>query len=334
MWRKHNQRFDVASALSQGRRDYQEDALVTDFPVGEDIGVVVLADGMGGHAAGDVASKIVVTEVYAMLKRQSETFLTNAKSIPARMTSAAAKANASVRDHVKAQPERAGMGATLVSLVMRGEELYWTSIGDSPLYLMRGGQLQQLNEDHSMAPQIDMMVEAGLLDAAAAKDHPDRNCLTSAILGETVARVDCPDTPFFMEAGDIIVVSSDGLQFLEEPEIERLIHRNRRRTAAEIAGILLQALEALREPDQDNISFSVIKVNHVDALRLDPVMAMPAERSRSMTKFADMSKLTGYAQGIFGSGKKEAAAQPVFTSNRNAASLGMSNGGAPTQSGP
>ncbi len=333
MWRKHNQRFDVASALSQGRRDYQEDALVTDFPVGEDTGVVVLADGMGGHAAGDVASKIVVTEVYGHLKRDSESFLSHADCIPERLTSAAAQANASVRAHVRAQPERAGMGATLVSLVMRGDELYWTSIGDSPLYLLRDGKLQQLNEDHSMAPQIDMLVEAGMLDRAAAKTHPDRNCLTSAILGETVARVDCPEKPFYLEAGDIIVVSSDGLQFLEEAKIEGLVQKNRRRPSAEIAGILLQALEALSEPDQDNISFSVIKVNHVEALRADPVMAMPVERSRSVTKFADVSKLTGYAQGLFGSGKKESTAQPVFVSTRSSSELGTRHGGAPTQSG-
>ncbi|MEM1429682.1 MAG: protein phosphatase 2C domain-containing protein [Pseudomonadota bacterium] len=319
MRRKLSPRFDVASALSQGRRDYQEDALVTDFPVGEDIGLVVLADGMGGHAAGDVASKIVVTEVYGMLKRQSTTFLSEAGSIPARLTSAAAKANASVRDHVKAQPERAGMGATLVSLVLRGAQMYWTSIGDSPLYLMRKGKLLQLNEDHSMAPQIDMMVKAGMLDAEAGRTHPDRNCLTSAILGDTVSRVDCPDDPFGLETGDIVVVSSDGLQFLEESDIQRLIHKNRRRTASEIAAVLLTALEGLSEPDQDNISFSVIKVNHTDDIRTDPIMAMPRERSRSTTRLLDGSKLADYASGLFGSGKKEASSMPVFMSNRGPA---------------
>ena len=74
MWRSPEPRFDVASAICQGGRDYQEDAIVTDFPFGMDSGVVVLADGMGGHAAGDVASKIVVTEVYSELKFQSANF--------------------------------------------------------------------------------------------------------------------------------------------------------------------------------------------------------------------------------------------------------------------
>ena len=73
MWRSPEPRFDVASAICQGR-DYQEDAIVTDFPFGSDSGVVVLADGMGGHAAGDVASKIVVTEVFSELKFESANF--------------------------------------------------------------------------------------------------------------------------------------------------------------------------------------------------------------------------------------------------------------------
>ena len=68
MWRSREPRYDVASGISQGARDYQEDAITSDFPVGAEAGFVVLADGMGGHAAGDVASKIVLTEVYSELK--------------------------------------------------------------------------------------------------------------------------------------------------------------------------------------------------------------------------------------------------------------------------
>ena len=75
-------RYDVASVLNRGHRDYQEDAIVTDFPFGMDSGVAVLADGMGGHEAGDVASKIVVTEVYSELKFRSASFAESEKHIP------------------------------------------------------------------------------------------------------------------------------------------------------------------------------------------------------------------------------------------------------------
>ena len=263
IWRSPEPRYDVASAVAQGGRPYQEDATVTDFPFGMDSGIAVLADGMGGHAAGDVASKIVVTEVYAALKFRSAEFMSDEASIPVHMAEAAARANDVVRKHVKGNPQTKGMGATLVGVVAVENRVYWTSIGDSPLYVLRGGKLRQLNEDHSLAPQIDMMAEQGLISADAAKDHPDRNCLTSVVMGSKVARIDCPEAPFEMRMGDVLVVSSDGLQYLEEPRIAKLLQKHRKRRSSEIAGYLLKALEELADPDQDNISLSVIKLNHM-----------------------------------------------------------------------
>lgn len=275
MWRSPEPRFDVASAICQGGRDYQEDAIVTDFPFGADSGVVVLADGMGGHAAGDVASKIVVTEVFSELKFESANFGDFESEVPRFLTEAASNANSYVRDHVKSHPETRGMGATLVSVVLIENRMYWMSIGDSPLYHYRAGKMKQLNEDHSMAPQIDFMVKQGLLDEEAGRNHPDRNCLTSVILGDRVAKSDCPKSPFELQVGDIVVVSSDGLQYLEDPKIQKILHRYRRKKAAEIAGYLLEAIETLADPDQDNCTFSVIKLNHnkpvIRAIRAKPI---------------------------------------------------------------
>lgn len=263
MWRSPEPRFDVASAISQGGRDYQEDAIITDFPFGADSGLVVLADGMGGHAAGDVASKIVVTEVFSELKFQSANFSDYETEIPRYMEEAAAHANTCVRDFVKENPDAFGMGATLVSLVLVENRMFWMSIGDSPLYHFRNGTLTQLNEDHSMAPQIDFMVKSGLMDPEAGRNHPDRNCLTSVLLGEPVAKKDCPKKPFELKLGDIVIVSSDGLQYLDEPRIQKILNRHRRKRSAEIAGYLLEAIDDLADPEQDNVSFSVVKLNHV-----------------------------------------------------------------------
>ncbi len=301
MWRSPEPRFDVASAICQGGRDYQEDAIVTDFPFGSDSGVVVLADGMGGHAAGDVASKIVVTEVFSELKFESANFSDFEAEIPDYLTRAAVNANEVVREHVTAHPETRGMGATLVSCVLIENRMYWMSIGDSPLYHYRGGRLQQLNEDHSMAPQIDFMVKSGLLDPEAGKNHPDRNCLTSVILGDRVAKSDCPRTPFELQVGDIVVVSSDGLQYLEDDKIQRILHRYRRKKAAEIAGYLLEAIEALADPDQDNCTFSVIKLNHnkpvIRAIRAKPVGHIDRDTS-TVTRVVELEDLDKVAAKV------------------------------------
>jgi PPM family protein phosphatase len=195
IWRSREPRYDVASGISQGAREYQEDAITADFPVGAEAGFVVLADGMGGHAAGDVASKIVLTEVYSELKfhfANVDSFEARAPEILRDVADSRTKRCATTR---AVHPETEGMGATLVVPALVENRLWWLSIGDSPLFLFRNGKLSQLNEDHSMAPQIDLMVQAGLLDAESAANHPDRNCLVSVLMGAKVAKIDCPATP-------------------------------------------------------------------------------------------------------------------------------------------
>lgn len=261
IWRSREPRYDVASGISQGARSYQEDAITADFPVGAEAGFVVLADGMGGHAAGDVASKIVLTEVYSELKfhfADVEAFESRAPEI---LRGVVDLANETLRHHSRTHPETEGMGATLVVPALLENRLWWISVGDSPLFLFRNGKLVQLNEDHSMAPQIDMMVQAGLLDAETAATHPDRNCLVSVLMGAKIARIDCPAKPFELMAGDIVVCSSDGLQYLTNAQIEKLLARYRKARSTEIAERLLEELGRLGDPDQDNISFTVIKVN-------------------------------------------------------------------------
>ena len=253
-------RYDVASVLNRGCRDYQEDAIATDFPMGADFGYAVLSDGMGGHAAGDVASKIVVTEVFSELKFQSsdiEGFETNVGNV---LKSAAVSANECMAAHASTNPHTAGMGATLVAPVFIRDSLFWISIGDSPLYLLRNGRLRQLNEDHSLGPHIDYMVRSGMMSEDVGRNHPDRNALTSVLIGETIERIDCPERPFRLAHGDILIVASDGLQFLSNGKITEIVRENVDNGSAVIAEKLLNELRELDDPEQDNVCFSVIKV--------------------------------------------------------------------------
>lgn len=270
-------RFDVASAISKGQRPYQEDALVTDFSLGTNVGFVVLADGMGGHAAGDVASKIVVTEVFSELKLQSGDPEAMRQNLPEILRDAALAANACVRGHIEANAETTGMGATLLAPVLVGAALYWISIGDSPLLLFRDGALRQLNEDHSMAPQIDFMIKTGLLTEDVGRNHPDRSCLISVLGGEDIPRVDCPKEPLDLRDGDIVIAASDGLQYLTFGEIEDVLLTHRDKPSDWLANALLTRLEAYGDPEQDNASFAVVKVSLAQT-GSDAVVLRPSDR--------------------------------------------------------
>lgn len=253
-------RFDVSSVLNRGCRDYQEDAIATDFPQGADFGYAVLSDGMGGHAAGDVASKIVVTEVFSELKFQSSDGDRFAQNVSDILKGAAVSANACMAAHTSSNPDTAGMGATLVAPVVVRDQLFWISIGDSPLYLFRGGDLRQLNEDHSLGPHIDYMVRSGMMSEDVGRNHPDRNALTSVLIGEGIERIDCPEKPFRLCDGDVLVVASDGLQFLSNRDIRRVLAENADSDSTAIADRLLTELRELDDPEQDNVCFSVIKI--------------------------------------------------------------------------
>jgi len=289
IWRSREPRYDVASGISQGARDYQEDAITADFPVGAEAGFVVLADGMGGHAAGDVASKIVLTEVFSELKFHYADVDAFERQAPDILRKVADYANETLRNHAAIHPETAGMGATLVVPALVENRLWWISVGDSPLFLYRNGLLTQLNEDHSMGPQIDFMVQSGLLDARLAADHPDRNCLMSVLMGAQIAKVDCPTRPLELKAGDIIVCSSDGLQFLTNAQIAKILGKYRRSRSTEIAERLLDEIYKLDDPDQDNISFTIIKVNDASVrpkIARAPQASVAVTRPRGLTTVA------------------------------------------------
>ncbi len=265
-------RYDVASVLNPGRRAQQEDALAADFPHGGELSFAVLSDGMGGHAAGEIASKIVVTEVFSELKFQSSDPAAMEENMGEILRAAAVAANECVQAHTQSDPGTAGMGATLLAPIITKRGLWWISVGDSPLYLFRDGSLTQLNEDHSLAPQIDQMAQEGLIEADVAQNHPDRNCLTSVLIGETIEKIDCPEAPTELLPGDIVIAASDGLQVVPDAQIEKIIKRNRDLPGAQLAEELLHKLLETDDPNQDNLSFCLIKVREANRrLRTKPV---------------------------------------------------------------
>lgn len=252
--------FDVATAAVKGSRSYQEDSVISSFPLGQSTGFAVLADGMGGHLSGHIASALVMSEVFTNLKMKEQMLDDGVLNIPATLQELAEAANKRVSDYVKTDDESYGMGSTLLSTVICRDKLYWVSVGDSPLLLFRDGALRQLNKDHSMAPQIDMMVKTGAMSAEVGHNHPDRNTLTSAIAGAQIDMIDCPSRPIALLPDDIIIVASDGLQFLSNSTIAKTLKSFQKSPSIDIANAFLTALSQLDDPEQDNTAFVIVKL--------------------------------------------------------------------------
>ncbi|WP_171212359.1 PP2C family serine/threonine-protein phosphatase [Ruegeria sp. HKCCA5426] len=255
-----NPAYDVALILDQGQRENQEDAVASRMFDASDAAYIVVADGMGGHDAGEVAAEFVINAWREALDPELETKSPSESNLIDALPLAAMLANAAVSNHCEEQGQGLQMGSTLLGVLILGRRVFWISIGDSPLYLYRDGTLSQINEDHSMAPLIDAQVTEGTLTEDEARTHPDRNQLTSVIMGRAIPKVDCPEDPVALEGTDVLIAGSDGLQYITDAEILAVLQANSNALAQDIADALLQAVKAKNDPDQDNVSIGVVKL--------------------------------------------------------------------------
>ena len=215
--------------------------------------LVVLADGMGGHAAGDVASQTAVEHF-------SHNFSCNpAKSVAARLGSALQAAGEGLREAIQLVPEFADMGCTLLAVHIQADGIQWISVGDSPLFLIRDGEISQINEDHSMGSVLDKLVLAGQLTSREAASDPERQALTSVLSSAPMpAAIDCPDERMRLCAGDAIIVASDGIRTLALDEIVASLSATT--TASQVCEYLAQKIASKDKVDQDNTNIHVILI--------------------------------------------------------------------------
>ena len=254
--------FAAALAASQGARSYQEDAAALwpgpaaaamPFELPAEAGrlVAVLADGMGGHAGGALASRTACTSFLAAYAREPA-------SVRDRLRAGLRAANRAMACEVEANAALQGMGSTLIGAAFGPEGLEWVSVGDSPLYLWRAGEIALINEDHSLAPLLDQMAREGKISASAARNDHRRHMLRSAVTGEEIELVDLSVKALQLEAGDCVLLSSDGIHTLEPAEIARIVLAYAPDGAAAIAQALVRGVDAMRDPHQDN--FTVVAV--------------------------------------------------------------------------
>jgi PPM family protein phosphatase len=191
--------YEAAGASDQGRtRKSNEDAYGLNLNNAEAACNFVVCDGMGGAAAGEIASQLAVE---AMLHAMSPALVTSKT-----FQQAVDVANESVHRSAVQNPSRAGMGTTLVAMATRGNHAWVAHVGDSRCYRMRAGHLERLTLDHSL---VDEQVRLGQLTPAQAETSPMRNVITRAV--GTQDEVDADMIEFAVEPGDVYLLASDGL---------------------------------------------------------------------------------------------------------------------------
>jgi PPM family protein phosphatase len=260
-------RFKFAARSIQGGRRYQEDMAivwpgsmdfsgVADLPLPPDNCLVaILADGMGGHAGGAVASALACERFVAA-------FAHGTGGVTGRLRAALDRANDAIAAKVDERPMFSGMGSTLVGVHFGPDGVEWVSVGDSPLYLYRNGEIVLLNEDHSMAPEVDRLAEAGRITWEMARNDPRRHYLRSAVTGAEMEMIDVSKRPLALVAGDIIILASDGIHTLAMERIASEIQaiEGDGLSASRIGDRLIAAVEDARESYQDNTTVVVVRV--------------------------------------------------------------------------
>lgn len=252
--------MNVANAITVVRqthvgllREHNEDAVASDLS----IGLLLLADGMGGYKAGEVASEIAVlmiaaeiTEAMQHPSRYSQKRLPESKM----MAEAVKKTNAMIYQISQKEPQCAGMGTTLVAAIFADNQLIVGHIGDSRLYRLRGDTLAQLTEDHSL---IQEQINAGLISQEQAEVSSQKNLVTRALGVDEEVGLEL--NVFEALIGDVYLLCSDGLSDLvKDAQIAKILLK--------ADGNMVQAASSLIDTanengGSDNISVVIALVN-------------------------------------------------------------------------
>ena len=199
------------------RNSNQDFVYASDQKVGRLPSLLIVADGMGGHAAGDLASRVCVETVVSSIEGSGQT-----ETIPI-LAEAVQKANRAVLKKAAEKPEYAGMGTTIVAAVIDGNTLYVANVGDSRLYLIDDDRIDQITLDHSLVAE---MVRSGRISPEQMRNHPEKNIITRAVGGEENVEVDFFDVG--LHKGDVVLLCSDGLtNMVEDEQIFRIVRREK-----------------------------------------------------------------------------------------------------------
>ncbi|MBP1596028.1 MAG: Stp1/IreP family PP2C-type Ser/Thr phosphatase [Acidobacteria bacterium] len=219
------------------------------FVANPDAGLFLVADGMGGHAAGEIASQLAASTIEGMLVREASPDA----NVPEILRLAAEEANQRVFEAQRQDRALSGMGSTLTVLFFRGEKYYIAHVGDSRAYRLRNGSLDQLTRDHSL---VWHLYENGVLRKTDLSTHPQKNLITRSVGSHPQVEIDLEQG----EAceGDIFLLCSDGLTDGVTDDGIRGILNARLSQPQQMADLLVDAANLAGGPD--NITVVVVRI--------------------------------------------------------------------------
>jgi serine/threonine protein phosphatase PrpC len=207
--------------------------------------VGLVADGMGGHQCGEVASQIAAELIPRVLFRSRQ-------ELPQALREAFTEANADILHLAKKDPGKAGMGTTGAVVAMDGDDAWCAWVGDSRIYLLRGSRCYQISQDHTVVGEL---VRSGHLTAEEARNHADRNVLSRALGTRRKVEIDVLGRPVRLQNGDRFLLCSDGLHdLLSDDDITKLAAEGKLQECAEsLVGL------ALERGGYDNVSVVLLE---------------------------------------------------------------------------
>lgn len=249
--------IDIGSAMIIGARSDQQDRLACGVGSDGSSCLAVLADGMGGHNNGAIASELVInTFSHEMIEKLDE--IDDINVARTQMVDTLMLANKRLQTFTTMRPESAGCGTTLLACALKNGRLSWVSVGDSSLFMLRNGKIMRLNTHHSFAEQLDAMVRKGSITRAEADAHPKRNAITSAVTGASIPHIDKGE--IVVDSELCLIVASDGLETLSADEMADVILSSSGHGAQQVAEDLVTCVDQKDQPEQDNISLIVMHI--------------------------------------------------------------------------
>lgn len=241
-----NLKVVVVTDLGNIRTNNEDTGLffrVADEQVTQEKGLLLMvADGMGGHAAGEVASKMAADTI-------SKEYFKNGPglSVEKNMAGVFTQANKNIYEAAAANPVLKGMGTTCTALVVKDKQVYYAHVGDSRAYIIKNHTIARITTDHTYVQEL---VKQGAITLAEAEEHPQRNILTNAMGTKPVIQIDTGKCDFSFEDGNSLLLCSDGLyDYLQDAEMAEIVNNNTEQEAAEKL-----VAEAKKRGGHDNIT--------------------------------------------------------------------------------